>query len=840
MEDADVTKTESKVSLTSGLYELDGENDGKAFTQNEYVYAEEEETETSRSCEYAFKCLKVLFPDKYPLSWFIIHLILITTYFIFNCNSPNKDTTHKVLGDEITLGAFVPMLFIFSVNLLLHIIWMLLRCVVMYIFTFSRYVLVNGLLKKICSNTALSFALLNVLDPSLSYVIFAVLQSVLWQILIRRDVNNADILYINMYADNAKNKFLSFKDSSIHWVSYGIYVYVILSLRCMVLSIVTFLFELRFLMSTNDSMTKYLQCYAKLRRFNICWLSYAMTKPDLMNEIQDLYKISSFQLIVSKLYNKVKKSVKRSQDTQLGIFKNSYVSSGHFKKTARALDMPTELTDSLIHNSSNSGLRNWMLAHCVSNKSPTVSLLHQDIILKNEEMIEKVSEQMFDQIYGTTNDYYKADRMDKETMDRNYSVLVNSSPLPEDTEIVRGNTNKNLEQTKQPKIDSKLSAQEDDPKINIDESESSDYQSKDSNSGSSVKEETNGQPVHTLSQIRESISPAAIIHANLAKKNTIAINVDYISRPDFKFEKGYDRNELFIGKERLSLFIPPDSIDETMNWIDISGHGKINCKMLKQALMNVYTHRKKFTRNIKGQQSVFKVIRRLLSTFSWILSTVVLAFMAGVTLEAIVVSGAAFLSALTVSLSYMYTNFIASIIFVAFSNPYNVGDRIRLEDGEPLTVKRIRTYTTEFSSITGKVFILQNSLLSGMKITNESRTTKATLEIRLKMSYNTTDAEMEEFVVRIKKFINARPNDFVKDSAALIAYEFNPGYCYTMGLWLSCVESWGNWRRIYQLHTELLQVIVRVCKECGITYHLPVQPLHFKDSLPIAGHNKPI
>lgn len=223
-----------------------------------------------------------------------------------------------------------------------------------------------------------------------------------------------------------------------------------------------------------------------------------------------------------------------------------------------------------------------------------------------------------------------------------------------------------------------------------------------------------------------------------------------------------------------------------------------------------------------------------MSAFSWAVSFVILSFMAGVKVEAIVVSAAAFLSALTVALSYMYTNFITSVIFVAFSNPYNVGDRVRLDNGEPLIVKKIRTYTTEFVSIHGKILIYQNSLLSTMKITNESRSETATLEIIFKIDDMTPDATIQKFNKIINTAINCRPNDFVKDSAGLFGYHFNPGHCYEVALWLTCIESWGNWQRIYQLRTEVLQLIVRVCKELGIGYILPTQPLHFKDSLEIA------
>ena len=39
---------------------------------------------------------------------------------------------------------------------------------------------------------------------------------------------------------------------------------------------------------------------------------------------------------------------------------------------------------------------------------------------------------------------------------------------------------------------------------------------------------------------------------------------------------------------------------------------------------------------------------------------------------------------------------------MAFTNPYNIGDRVRIDGGDVLYVRRIRTYTTEFESMHGK------------------------------------------------------------------------------------------------------------------------------------------
>lgn len=138
-----------------------------------------------------------------------------------------------------------------------------------------------------------------------------------------------------------------------------------------------------------------------------------------------------------------------------------------------------------------------------------------------------------------------------------------------------------------------------------------------------------------------------------------------------------------------------------------------------------------------------------MSLLLWFITMIALLLVMGVEMNTVVMSGAAFLSAITVSLStsitfttlphsfalaeatggccmcsqnagilagawvpvfmpiiplagYIYQHFITAVIFVAFTNPYNIGDRVRVDGGDILYVRRIRTYTTEFESMHGK------------------------------------------------------------------------------------------------------------------------------------------
>lgn len=90
----------------------------------------------------------------------------------------------------------------------------------------------------------------------------------------------------------------------------------------------------------------------------------------------------------------------------------------------------------------------------------------------------------------------------------------------------------------------------------------------------------------------------------------------------------------------------------------------------------------------------------------------------------------------------------------------------------------------------GKVIIIQNSTLAGMKITNETRATNAIFEIPLKIDFYTSSESMNLLEESIKEYINSHPSDFVKDFVFIFISELHPGYYYEVSNRL-CRSEYG-------------------------------------------------
>ncbi|CDJ60495.1 hypothetical protein, conserved [Eimeria maxima] len=245
----------------------------------------------------------------------------------------------------------------------------------------------------------------------------------------------------------------------------------------------------------------------------------------------------------------------------------------------------------------------------------------------------------------------------------------------------------------------------------------------------------------------------------------------------------------YLSREILERFLKPDEAEEFMKHADlavipvsivmvVSCHGKINKMMFQRAVLHIYSLRKRLVRALKSQASIASTVLRMMSLLLWFVTLIVLLLVMGVEMNTVVMSGAAFLSAVTVALSYIYQHFITAVIFVAFTNPYNIGDRVRIDEGDVLYVRRIRTYTTEFESMHGKPLIYSNASLFSRVITNESRAKVSTFELEVSLT-----------------------------------------------LWLTCVEGWGNWGKVLKVRSEVYLHLVKALNELGISFHLPQQPV---------------
>eukprot|EP01053_Blabericola_migrator_P012921 Blabericola_migrator_1__12920@NODE_84_length_14850_cov_98_458703_g75_i0_p1_GENE_NODE_84_length_14850_cov_98_458703_g75_i0NODE_84_length_14850_cov_98_458703_g75_i0_p1_ORF_typecomplete_len1084_score237_67MS_channel/PF00924_18/2e03MS_channel/PF00924_18/1_3e18Wzy_C/PF04932_15/1Wzy_C/PF04932_15/2_8_NODE_84_length_14850_cov_98_458703_g75_i01047013721 len=272
----------------------------------------------------------------------------------------------------------------------------------------------------------------------------------------------------------------------------------------------------------------------------------------------------------------------------------------------------------------------------------------------------------------------------------------------------------------------------------------------------------------------------------------------------------------------FELFMSTQDAKDLMDFLDPGNLGKVTSKMFVRGVVGVYRMRKQMTTSLQAQAEIEGVFRTVCRFFIGAFALMVYLILLGVNPNTILVSGAALVSAAGVVLSFVYTDFIQSIILIVFLNPYRIGDRVRI-DGEAQYVKRITTYFTEFESLHGRVQFLSHKDLSAKLLINESRCKNATTELEVLFGERTTQSQYNALKKVLIAFLKSRPLEYVGDSLFMFIAGVGPSQYIKVSFWITHTEGWGNWMVVRTQESNFFFFLMRQASLLGMTYKLPIQ-----------------
>eukprot|EP00923_Selenidium_pygospionis_P028209 GHVN01050814.1.p1 GENE.GHVN01050814.1~~GHVN01050814.1.p1 ORF type:complete len:162 (-),score=25.56 GHVN01050814.1:237-722(-) len=99
---------------------------------------------------------------------------------------------------------------------------------------------------------------------------------------------------------------------------------------------------------------------------------------------------------------------------------------------------------------------------------------------------------------------------------------------------------------------------------------------------------------------------------------------------------------------------------------------------------------------------------------------------------------------------------------------------------------------------------------------------------------STPDDKFKKLLATCERYLNSRPQEFVKNSLYVMLLDVQPKAMKTVEFWLTHVSSWNDWKTVYASRTQFMEFIVEICDALDIDYRLPVQPLSVS-SMPQVG-----
>ncbi|KAL7065685.1 mechanosensitive ion channel family protein [Cryptosporidium serpentis] len=603
------------------------------------------------------------------------------------------------------------------------------------------------------------------LDPELVYCLWSGLCLILWmsEVRISNDNTNSILSTSTLYSSHFfENISSALRIPKVPWdvIQVAHIILVIMTVRRLLLSIITFYFRLDFIMSINPQVVEFLRLYSLLRRIDTKW---CLIKPHIQKQE---FQISSTE--IEGINSSKNGNFLQNKDTNTII------------GTINVPSVPSMLIDSNIERTAKSSSENWLALQFIKQYNVALFIDDMRYELKTKQQARDCAKYLFHDILQNVHAimlYHYIGRMD-------HVNPISSLPPKSDSYSILG------EDT----FCHALIDFEDRHDIKNDFNEKI-----GSNSNLSDKILENKQQISETDNLLDKNNQTSI------NKNSQKIGSAPTALPNSILDILYDK-----------------PLGDLIKQIDTARRGQVTEEEWIRFFVGIYDTRKKILRAATSQEGIVQVFRRMVSIFLWFFTGIIILLMLGIDVNTLVISGAAIISSLSVGLSYIYSNFFSAVIFVIFLNPYNVGDRIRVNNGGAMIVKKIETFYTEFHTTHESPVLIPHSWLSSQMIYNESRSKRCSSDIQFKISDTTSPFSIEALGRAIQDYVTVRPSEFVASNFWCGITEIQPGHYATVFIWITNTDPFHNRRKLMISKSKLLLFILHTLRQLGIQYTLPI------------------
>ncbi|KAH7648333.1 multi-pass transmembrane [Cryptosporidium bovis] len=785
----------------------------KVFEEKKEEDEEDEESESLIVTIHRF-----FFPDNGPVIWLIfLGLTSLTVYLIslLDNNSSSKET-----GISVSI--------IFFMDFATYLIMIILRSIIFRL-----------LLPWLCPEGRIFAALSGTADPELIYCLWAGQITLLWklQLVMKSDNSGYNIPFVAFPTILSSSSAMIIINSRL--------MVLIFAIRRLVLAFIMFYFMLNFIGSMSKLMIEFLLKYRFLRLINCNW---------------------------TKLRPHIVDGLRLNPGQEKSFLSNKYSSSSGLKgkpmNSGDSIILPYFLTEEGIAQIKKKKYQNWLAVQFVKQYSAIFYHDNQYIEVKNKKDARKYAKLLFNDMAQNSNEillfmgkwkYKLNNNSSGYGLDGDFGEHKDGQEAVEASSILNSGDFYRI-QTISSKISSSPTS-----------SSASSFGEDDEIEKTTVNfTEGSNTKINNLSWYRNVVSNNDNKGSNLnnvdndnANKKVSLLRLDeFKTIPSDEFKKMDEMNSSHKEKKsksefkRFNSFIPTTpygvltindysifdeddndkplvldievlkvlygkSVETFLKVIDPSGRKSYSEEDWVRLLVTMYESRKKMINTLESQEGLAKVFKRMVSILLWFFASIFILIILGVDVNTLVISGAAVVSSISVALNRLYSNFVSSVIFVIFENPYNQGDRIRINSGPILVVKKIQTFCTVFSTLEAVPIIYPNYWLIDQSISNETRAIQSSHIMKFYVSDLTSPFVFDAITKSIQQYANDRPKDFVPNSVYVYINSIQPGhYIETKVSFSNCSPSY-EWERLLEIRTPFYLFILHTLRQHNVEYFLP-------------------
>lgn len=181
-----------------------------------------------------------------------------------------------------------------------------------------------------------------------------------------------------------------------------------------------------------------------------------------------------------------------------------------------------------------------------------------------------------------------------------------------------------------------------------------------------------------------------------------------------------DRTREWLVRDDLTHFLPEADVDAAFAMLDIDGDGRPTWQECRQAVTAIFARRQQITDSLQDTDTIIGTVHVILVA----LVQVVFFFLYLLVWHVDVVRVWLTFSSIALAFTFVFGTWVKTqfenVVFLFSTHPYDVGDRLRLEDAT-FTVHKLRLSTTVFEQDSGVRVWWPNNRLAAMPIHNLTR-----------------------------------------------------------------------------------------------------------------------
>eukprot|EP00124_Ichthyophonus_hoferi_P005559 Ihof_evm1s838 gene=Ihof_evmTU1s838 len=279
------------------------------------------------------------------------------------------------------------------------------------------------------------------------------------------------------------------------------------------------------------------------------------------------------------------------------------------------------------------------------------------------------------------------------------------------------------------------------------------------------------------------------------------------------------------GEEEITLkdfkvFIHGDDALKAFALFDNDGSGGISQGEVKDAVRTIMKERRNLQLSLKDAKSIVSKLTSVFNFMATAIAILVLFMVLNQIFKDVVLPMVTSLLGFSFVISSTAAKLMESIIFILVMHPYDVGDRVFIDE-DNLVVKKISFQETIFTQADGKELYIANWILYGKKIYNIRRSGPCTQEVLLDTWYGVSNEMINQFTERLQVFIKENSVDYANGTVAMT--QTYQGRKCQLSIWVQHRDNFQDGTVRWRRWNKLCIFCKGTADELDITYKEPKQ-----------------